>query len=123
MTTILMLHAATPQGREWLRDQLPEAARQADALILKLEGGELDAVLFAEELRADAVRAGHRLSIGLAERIPGTSMTLTVTARMDRSKCSEPSGRYTGWWASIREILPGPSSFLRKSMQGCTFSI
>ena len=80
MTSILMLHATTPRGREWLRDQLPEAARQGDALIMRREGSELDAVLFAEELRSDAIRAGHRLSIGVAERIPGTSMTLTVAA-------------------------------------------
>lgn len=80
MTTILMLHADSPLGREWLRDQLPEAARQGDALILRRDGGELDSVLFAEELRTDALRAGHRLSIGLAERVAGTSMTLTVSA-------------------------------------------
>ena len=80
MTTILMLHADSPQGARWLCDQLPEAARQGDCLIVRREGGELDAVLFAEELRSDALRAGHRLSIGIAERIVGTSMTLTVTA-------------------------------------------
>ncbi len=80
MISILMVHADTPHGRQWLRDQLPHAARQGDSLIVRHEGGELDAVLFAEELRVDALAAGHRLAIGLAERIEGTSMTLTVTA-------------------------------------------
>lgn len=80
MTTILMLHAHDHHARRWLQDQLPNAARQGDSLIVQREGGELDAVLFAEELRSDAIREGHRLSIGLAERIPGTSMTLTVAA-------------------------------------------
>ncbi len=78
--TIVVLGTDLPRGQQWLRDQFPDAARHAATLLLRRSGGELDSVLWAEELRNDAFRAGFRLSIGIAERTRTMSIREAVAS-------------------------------------------
>ncbi|MGE0791475.1 MAG: hypothetical protein AB7S26_37720 [Sandaracinaceae bacterium] len=71
--TVLVLGAHSREGIEWLRRSLPTEGA-GPAWVVQRPGAELDAVLFAEDLRARAQRDGVRLSIGVAETLPGMSI-------------------------------------------------
>ena len=66
-STLVVVGAHSQRGMQWLAERLPFASRRGRALLLRLPGGELDTVLWAEELRLEARRADVRLSLGIAE--------------------------------------------------------
>lgn len=78
--TIAVVGTDSDSGHRWLRDRFPTAARQATTLLIRHPAAELDSILWAEALRSDASRAGHRLSIGLAERTRVATLDETVTS-------------------------------------------
>lgn len=65
--TVVVVGADTRDGMRWLHRRFPDAPRHGRVIVLLRPGGELDGVLWAEPLRAEARRVGVRLSIGLAE--------------------------------------------------------
>ena len=70
--TLVVVGAHSQRGMRWLRDRLPFASSRGRALLLRLPGNELDAVLWAEDLRQEARAADIRLSLGIAE-LAGTT--------------------------------------------------
>lgn len=65
--TLVVVGAHSQRGMRWLQRRLPFASYRGRALLLRRPGNELDAVLWAEELRLEARRANVRLSLGVAE--------------------------------------------------------
>ena len=64
--TVVVVGADTRDGMRWLHRRFPDAPRRGRVIVLFRPGSELEGVLWAEPLRAEARRAGTRLSIGLA---------------------------------------------------------
>ena len=63
--SIVVVGADSASSEAWLRRRLP-VTPHAGAWVLRYPGAELDAVVFAEQLRLDARRAHVRLTLGVA---------------------------------------------------------
>lgn len=79
-TSIVVLGTDSAFGDQWLHRQLSGASypRPEGHHVLAYPADELDAVVWSEALRWDAQRAGVRVSIGVAERLPGAALRDTV---------------------------------------------
>lgn len=65
--SLVVVGADSRRGMDWLRRRFPEGAWRGRALVLLWPIGELDAVLRAEPIRAEARAHGAKLSFGVAE--------------------------------------------------------